>query len=272
MQDFDFRFYQDMLQKHSGLHLPPEKEYLLTTRIMPLCKTLGFETLEDYTNHLRDTHDIAGIKTVAEAMTTNETSFFRDIKPFNALKNEIFPFYLTHRAATRKLRIWSAACSTGQESYSMAITLYDMAADFDGWAVSILGTDIADHVLQKAQQGHYNNFEIQRGLSMPLVVKHFAQDNGNWSVRDHLRKYVRFKKFNLLDNPAVLGAFDIIFCRNVLIYFNAETKLQVLKNLYAALPEDGILVLGSCENVMSERSGFFPVQNMHGFYTKKLLF
>lgn len=268
MHDIDFRFYQEILHKYSGLHLPPEKTYLLTTRITPLCKTLGFDSLDLFTEHLRSSANQSGINMVVEAMTTNETSFFRDTKPFQYLKNSIFPYYLKARASTRKLRIWSAACSTGQEAYSIAFTLNDMADKFKDWSLNISGTDIADHVLKKARDGEFNNFEIQRGLSMPVIVKNFTQRDGNWYIKDDLKKIVDFKKFNLLDNPAKLGQFDIIFCRNVLIYFNQETKLQVLKNLYSAMPDDGILILGSCENVMSDKSKFFSIENMHGFYSK----
>lgn len=271
MQTADFQLYQDILQKHSGIYLTPEKEYLLTTRITPLCKTLGFETFDDYTRHIRTSPDPESINMIVEVMTTNETSFFRDLKPFQYLKNTIIPHFIKARAAEKRLKIWCAASSTGQEPYSIAMTLNDMAGNMPGWGYDILGTDIADHVIQKSIMGEYNNFEIQRGLPMPTILKYFTQSGDNWTIKPDLKKSVRFKKFNLLDNPARLGKFDIIFCRNVLIYFSPETKLSVLKNLYECLADDGILILGSCENVMSEKSGFVSFENMHGFYAKKPL-
>jgi chemotaxis protein methyltransferase CheR len=268
MAQMDFEFYRDLLQKNSGIHLTPDKEYLLTTRITPLCKTLGYADLDEYTRHLRSKPEPVSIAAVVDAMTTNETSFFRDGKPFQHLKSDILTRLIEARAETKKLRIWSAACSTGQEAYSIAMTLNEMGDKLAGWSIEILGTDIADHVLQKARSGEYNNFEIQRGLPMPMTVKYFTQKNGQWVIKDELRRRTDFKKFNLLENPARLGVFDIIFCRNVLIYFNQETKLQVLKNIRSVMAADGMLLLGSCENVLSDKSGFRPVENMHGCYMR----
>lgn len=269
MNEQDFKFYQDFLQAESGIFLSSEKTYLLNTRLMPLCKTLGFETLEEYTQHLKSSNDKAARSMVIEAMTTNETSFFRDIKPFQNLKNSILPYFFEKRADShKKLRIWSAACSTGQEAYSVIMTLKDVSAKAPDWNYEILGTDIADHVLQKAKEGRYNTFEIQRGLSMPQIVRYFDQRDQDWVIKDELRRMAQFKPFNLLEPATRLGTFDIIFCRNVLIYFNADTKLKVLKSLYNALAPDGLLLLGSCENVMSDRSGFVTFGDMHGVYVK----
>lgn len=268
MNEQDFKFYQDILQAQSGIFLSADKVYLLNTRLTPLCKTLGFETLEDYTRHLKTAVDKLALHQMIEAMTTNETSFFRDVKPFQHLKGMILPDLLTRRADMRRLRIWSAACSTGQEAYSVAMTVKDTVPPDSGWHIDIVGTDIADNVLQKATAGVYNNFEIQRGLSMPQIVRHFDQKGQDWAIKDELRRMVKFSRFNLLESPARLGRFDVIFCRNVLIYFNAETKLKVLKALYSALADDGVLLLGSCENVMSDKSGFQPCADMHGVYKK----
>jgi chemotaxis protein methyltransferase CheR len=264
----DFTFYRDILQGHSGIFLTPEKTYLLTTRLMPLCKTLGFETLDDYTGHIRRRLDDTDLNMIIGAMTTNETSFFRDVKPFHYLKHNILPGFLQRRGPGKRGRIWSAACSTGQEAYSIAMTVREGVEKSQAPQCDIIGTDIADHVLKKAQDGEYNNFEIQRGLSMPMIVRNFTQKDQNWVVKDDLKTMVRFKKFNLLDHMAKLGQFDIIFCRNVLIYFNPETKLKVLQSIYAAMPPDGVLLLGSCENVMSEKTHFTPLENMHGVYIK----
>lgn len=268
MNEQDFRFYQEILQAESGICLSADKIYLLNTRLTPLCRTLGFETLEDYTRHLKTAVDRMALTQMIEAMTTNETSFFRDVKPFQHLKGKILPDLLARRGDMRRLRIWSAACSTGQEAYSVAMTLKEAVQPDSGWQIDIRGTDIADQVLQKAITGRYNNFEIQRGLSMPQIVRHFEQSGGDWVIKDELRRMVKFSYFNLLESPARLGRFDIIFCRNVLIYFNAETKLKVLKALHGALADDGVLLLGSCENAMSDKSGFQSCPEMHGVYRK----
>lgn len=271
MHAADFELYRDILLKHSGIHLTPEKEYLLTTRITPLCKTLGFATLEEYTKNLRQTMAADSINMVVEAMTTNETSFFRDIKPFTFLKTRALPYLLQARQRERKIRIWSAACSTGQEAYSIAMTFQEMGDKFEGWNIEIVGTDIASHVVKKATAGEYNNFEIQRGLSMPVILKNFEQRDNLWYIKDHLKKGVKFQKFNLLQNPSHLGKFDIIFCRNVLIYFNPETKSAVLKNLQSCMSEDGILALGSSENIMGLKTSLVSIPDAHGFYSQKPL-
>ena len=269
MKEDDFLFYKSLLQEKSGLFLTPEKTYLLSTRLTPLSKTLGYASLEEYTRFLRHAGDQAAHDIVIQAMTTNETSFFRDIKPFQLLRSKLLPWAMDRRKGKKALRIWSAACSTGQEAYSIAMILRELGEQTEEWNLEILGTDIADSVLQQAQSGIFNNFEIQRGLSMPQIVRNFTQAGNMWTVKDELRRFVRFRKFNLLDSPSRLGAFDIIFCRNVLIYFDQETKLQVLRSLYMALPDDGILLLGSCENVMADKTNFCAIDGMHGVYIKK---
>lgn len=269
MTEDDFKFYQTLLLTRSGMHLPAEKTYLLETRLTPIGKTLGHDTLPAYTDFLRRHGRACDHDAVIEAMTTNETSFFRDIKPFQHLRQDLLPLFFARRAEQKKLRLWSAAASTGQEAYSIAIILAELAQARPGWHFDILGTDISETVLHKARSGAYNNFEIQRGLSMPTIIRHFRQHDSNWIIRDELRAMVDFKKFNLLDNPARVGLFDIVFCRNVLIYFTPEAKLRVLKSLYNALPEDGVLFLGSCENIMGDRSGFTALPAIHGAYVKK---
>jgi chemotaxis protein methyltransferase CheR len=209
------------------------------------------------------------ISEIVEAMTTNETSFFRDIKPFQILKNNVLPDIAARRAKERRLRIWSAACSTGQEAYSIAMTIRDMGDMFKDWAVEIIGTDIAENVLDRAREGVYNNFEIQRGLTMPVIVKNFTQVDRNWVIKDEIKAMAKFKNVNLLGDLRPLGGFDLVFCRNVLIYFDVDTKVKVLKSIGGIMPNDGILVLGSCENVISEKTDFVGIESMHGFYIKK---
>jgi chemotaxis protein methyltransferase CheR len=269
MREDDFKFYQKMLYDRSGLALGPDKTYLLLTRLGPVAKALGFETLDLFTDHLRKTMKASDLDTVVDAMTTNETSFFRDIKPFQILKANIFPDLIARRAAEKRIRIWSAACSTGQEAYSIAMTIRDMGEVLKGWSIEITGTDISDSVLERARAGVFNNFEIQRGLSMPMIVKNFTQVDRNWVIKDELRAMAKFKNFNLLQDARGLGTFDLVFCRNVLIYFDVETKLKVLKSIAGSMAPDGVLVLGSTENVISERSDFVGIESLHGFYVKK---
>lgn len=269
MNKDDFKFYHDFLLARSGLFLTAEKTYLLETRLKPLSRTLGFDDLAAYTRYLRQEKSEEALTAVIEAMTTNETSFFRDIKPFHHLRHDFLPYFFEKRAAQKRLRLWSAAASSGQEAYSIAMILREMADKISGWNIDILGTDIADTVLQQARRGEYNNFEIQRGLSMPMIVRHFHQTGASWTIKDELRRMVSFRKFNLLDPVAPLSCFDLIFCRNVLIYFSPEKKLQVLQSLATALMPDGILILGSCEGAMGEQSGFMPHPAMHGAYVKK---
>jgi chemotaxis protein methyltransferase CheR len=269
MNEIDFKFFQKLLLEKSGLHLTADKTYLLETRLSPLGKTLGFESLSDFVKHLSQAPNSSDIKAVIEAMTTNETSFFRDTKPFQHFKKAILPALVERRKDNKRINIWSAAASTGQESYSIAMTLHEQKEILKDYRVEIIGTDIDETVIKQAQEGIYNNFEIQRGLSMPMIVKNFDQKGDNWQIKPSLRQMVKFKIHNLLNNPQSLGPQDIIFCRNVLIYFNSYIKVKVLQNLYSLLPDDGFLFLGSCENIMSSATESVPIPHYHGVYIKR---
>lgn len=266
MDDSDFQFYQKILLDHSGLALTPEKTYLLNTRLTPVAQNLGYPSLDEMTKSVRSSLNPAAVSAIVQAMTTNETSFFRDTKPFQYLKDKVFPYFLKRNEMTKTLRIWSAACSAGQEPYSIAMLAKDFFADKPGWNYHIVATDIADEILQQARNGVYNQFEIQRGLTIQMVVKNFTQKETNWEIKDDLKKNVTFKKFNLLDPMEGLGPFDIIFCRNVLIYFNAEMKEGVLNKMAKRLNKDGFLFLGACETVMGMKTPFKPSAGMTGVH------
>jgi chemotaxis protein methyltransferase CheR len=244
----DFKFYQKLLIDHSGLSLTQDKTYLLTTRLDPVARSMEFATLDEFTNHLRSNPDPRTIMLVVQAMATKETSFFRDSLPFTHLKNSILPVLVKKNAAIKTIRIWSAACSTGQEPYSIAMVAREFLQAYPGWTVQIVATDIADDALAQAQEGLYSHFDIQRGLTMKLILDHFTMENTKWRVQDGLKQMIRFTKFNLLKPMEPMGRFDVIFCRNVLIYFDTPTKKSVLDRLGERLHPDGYLLLGACES------------------------
>ena len=249
MNSGDFKFYQKLLHDESGLWLTEDKDYLVTTRLEPVAKSLG-RSFAELTATLRQNGDGKLKDQVVQAMATHETSFFRDMKPFAWLKDGILPELLKRNAATRSIRIWSAACSTGQEPYSIAMIARDFMQRHPGWAVQVTASDFADDALAQAGEGIYSQFDIQRGLSMKLMLEHFTQEGASWRVKDELRRLVRFTKFNLLQPMEGMGRFDVIFCRNVLIYFDTETKKTVLNRLAERLQPEGYLLLGACESVM----------------------
>ncbi|MBL4801482.1 MAG: protein-glutamate O-methyltransferase CheR, partial [Emcibacter sp.] len=201
------------------------------------------------------------------AMTTNESFFFRDNTPFDLFREDVLPSLLKSRATSKRLRIWCAAASTGQEPYSLAIILSEMQAKLAGWKVEIVGTDLSQQVLDKAKAGIYSQFEVQRGLPIKLLMKYFTQAGEMWQISEKIRNMVTYKPFNLLDSFSGLGTFDVIFCRNVLIYFHQETKAQVLDRLRRQLPDDGTLFLGAAETVLGLTDKFKPVQGKRGMYT-----
>ncbi|MGH9807316.1 MAG: CheR family methyltransferase, partial [Terriglobia bacterium] len=206
------------------------------------------------------------IAQVVEAMTTNETFFFRDKVPFDHFRDAIMPEILRARAARKSLRIWCAAGSTGQESYSLAMCLKEMSAALTGWRVEILATDLSQEVLEKSRAGIYSQFEVQRGLPIQLLVKNFKQIGELWQINPDLRAMVQHRQLNLLHDFSQLGHFDVIFCRNVLIYFDQDTKTNVFGRLARTIEPDGFLVLGAAETVVGLTEQFKPVGDRRGLY------
>jgi chemotaxis protein methyltransferase CheR len=203
---------------------------------------------------------------VVEAMTTNETFFFRDKVPFDHFRETILPSMLEARKHRRAIRIWCAASSTGQEPYSLAMILKDMGAALTGWRVEIVATDLSQEVLEKSKSGIFSQFEVQRGLPIQLLVKHFTQINETWQLSPEIRAMVQFKQLNLLHDFSHLGTFDVIFCRNVLIYFDQDTKVHVFNRLAKVIEPDGFLVLGAAETVVGLTTGFSPYPERRGLY------
>jgi chemotaxis protein methyltransferase CheR len=203
---------------------------------------------------------------VVDAMTTNESLFFRDGKPFEALRRSVLPRLHAARAPGARLRIWSAAAATGQEAYSIAMVAHDLAPSLAGRRCEIIGTDIAREPLERARQGLYSQFEIQRGLPMQMLVQHFQKEGSQWRIKQALREAVLFREWNLLADPQKLGVFDVIFCRNVLIYFEPATKRRVLEALAKVLAPDGVLFLGGAESVLGLTDCFRSAPGEAGTY------
>ncbi len=270
IEEADFNVFQDILMKTSGLVISPEKTYLLESRLNPVVKRWGMTSLKELAGKLKTNPGKDLVTEVMEAMTTNETSFFRDIKPYEQLKEVILPTIAERRSNRKTLRIWSAACSTGQEPYSIAMVLTDMNHLFANWNIEIFASDISNEVLEQAKNGKYSQFEVQRGLPIQYLVKHFSQDGNFWHIKDHIKNMVTFKFMNLLEPFTNTGKFDIVFCRNVLIYFNESTKTTVLNKIADVLEDDGMLLLGGAETVLGLSSRFIPDTERRGLYIKSL--
>lgn len=267
MNSKDFQLFGDIVKSRSGLVLTEEKIYLLESRLVPLARRRGLENLVALADEVRRYNDERLLEEITEAMTTNETFFFRDTKPFDTFRDVVLPQLLLARAAKKSLRIWNAACSTGQEPYSLAMLLKEEAAKMAGWRVEIMATDISHEVLEKAKAGLYSQFEVQRGLPIQLLMKHFQQVGEMWQIDSSIRAMVKFQPKNLLEDLGNLGQFDVIFCRNVLIYFDQPTKSQVLSQVHNILADDGALFLGGAETVLGICDSFKPVDGQRGVYT-----
>lgn len=266
MKPQDFDFLSSLLKRRSGLTLNPDKVYLLESRLTPLARRSGMEGLDALIAELRRSGSEQLMRDVTEAMTTNESFFFRDRTPFDLFRDSVLPMLRKRRATQKRFRIWCAACSTGQEPYSLAFVLKQQEAQWKDWNIEIIGTDIARPVLQKAKDGVYSQFEVQRGLPIQLLMKYFAQDGDVWRLSEEIRKMVTFREFNLLDNFSALGKFDVIYCRNVLIYFDQPTKSNVLERMRDIMPNDGTLFLGAAETVLGITDRFRPVRGQRGMY------
>jgi chemotaxis protein methyltransferase CheR len=259
----DYEYLRKLLKDHSGLDLSADKQYLIESRLMPLARKCGLSSIPDLVMKIRGG---AYIPQVVEAMTTNETFFFRDKVPFDHFRDTIMPDVLKARAARRSVRIWCAAGSTGQEPYSLAMSLKEMGAALAGWRVDIVATDLSQEVLEKSKAGIYSQFEVQRGLPIQMLVKYFKQSGELWQINPELRSMVQHRQLNLLHDFGQLGTFDVIFCRNVLIYFDQDTKINVLNRLARSMEADGFLVLGAAETVVGLTDSFRPVPERRGLY------
>ncbi|MEO1040529.1 MAG: protein-glutamate O-methyltransferase CheR [Pseudomonadota bacterium] len=257
-----FRFLSDEVRRRSGLMLGPEKGYLVDSRLGPLARAEGFASVEALIDTMMR-GDARLCSAATEALATHETFFFRDKTPFDTFQSIIAPRLKTARGA-HALRIWCAAASSGQEPYSLAMLIQEMG----GISADILATDLSAAVLEKAKAGVYSQFEVQRGLAVQRLVRHFDQTGDQWRIKPEIRQRVRFQVGNLLDDFARFGRHDVIFCRNVLIYFDSEAKAKILDRLANQLAEDGYLILGAAETVVGLTDAFRPVPGQRGLYAK----
>ena len=265
MNPHDYDFLRKLLKERSGLDLSADKQYLVESRLIPLARRAGMPGIAELVQKMK-----SGVETltseVVEAMTTNETFFFRDKIPFDHLRETVLPTLLKARANRRSLRIWSAACSTGQEPYSIAMCLKEKAPELAGWRIEIVATDLSQEVLEKAKSGIYSQFEVQRGLPVQLLVKYFTQIGEYWQISPEIRGMVQHRQLNLLQDFSHLGKFDVIFCRNVLIYFDQDTKTGIFGRLAKAIEPDGMLLLGAAETVVGISAAFRPHPDRRGLY------
>jgi chemotaxis protein methyltransferase CheR len=265
MTPLDYDFLRKLLKERSGLDLSADKQYLVESRLMPLARKAGLAGIPELVQKMKSGAEPLTVD-VVEAMTTNETFFFRDKIPFDHLRDSILPMLLASRAARKTIRIWSAACSTGQEPYSIAMCLKEKGAVLQGWRIEIVGTDLSQEVLEKSKAGIYSQFEVQRGLPIQLLVKYFTQNGELWQISPEIRGMVQHKQLNLLQDFSHLGKFDVIFCRNVLIYFDQPTKTNIFERMSRIIEPDGMLMLGAAESVVGITDVFRPYPDKRGLY------
>ena len=255
-----------LLKAKSGLVISMDKLYLLDTRLAGIIKREKLPDLNALAERLRRPGSDALSREVVEAMTTNESFFFRDDKPFIHFRTQALPRLVAARPPGSTLRVWSAASSSGQEAYSLAMIVAESSALLAGRKVEIIGTDIARDQLARAKEGVYSQFEVQRGLPVQMLMRYFRKEEANWRLTDAIRAMAQFREYNLLSELRSLGRFDVVFCRNVLIYFDQPTKTRVLEAIAGLMPPDGLLYLGGAETVLGLTARFAPVQNDRGVY------
>jgi chemotaxis protein methyltransferase CheR len=265
MNPADYDYLCQFLKERSGLALAADKEYLVESRLLPVARRNGCVTTSELVNRLRLNSKAELAVQITEAMMNNESFFFRDKIPFDRLRDTILPDVIERRASRKHMRIWCAAASTGQEPYSIAMIL-DERPELKDWRVEIVATDISGDALEKGMAGVYTQFEVQRGLPIQMLIKYFDKVGDQWRINDAMRKMVQFRRFNLLSDLAPLGLFDIVFCRNVLIYFDQATKLDVIARVRAQTASDGYLILGAAETMVGLGNLFAPSPDRRGFY------
>jgi chemotaxis protein methyltransferase CheR len=266
MTPLDYDFLRSYLKVRSGLVLSADKQYLVESRLLPVARKASLGNLAELVAALKLAQDAALMTSVVEAMTTNESFFFRDKTPFEHFRSTIMPALVAARRSSRSIRIWCSAAATGQEPYSLAMCLKELEPEISGWRIELLATDLSGEVLEKARNGLYTQFEVQRGLPIQLLIKHFSQSGELWQIAPELRGMVRYRQLNLLADFSHLGSFDLIFCRNVLIYFDQETKTDVLNRLARVIAGDGYLVLGAAETVVGLTDRFKMIPDKRGLY------
>jgi chemotaxis protein methyltransferase CheR len=250
----NYRFLQEHVYSQAGIVLEADKHYLFESRLTPIVRRLGLGSINDLCALLKATREPGVGRQVVEAMTTNETYFFRDPAHYEAIRTTLLPRLREDRRDTKKLRFWSAAASTGQEAYSLAMLLLEEG--FSDWNIQIFGTDFSSQVLERARSGNYQQIEVNRGLPAALLVKHFRRSGVDWQLSEAVRRMACFETIDLRRSMRALGPFDLVFCRNVMIYFDAETKKEILKELHGTLFRGGWLLLGGAETAFGVEEWF----------------
>ncbi len=268
MRTQDFEFLQTLLRSRSGLVLSTDKVYLVESRLMPVARSRGMSNLDELIQAVRVGNEERLLVEVTDAMTTNESFFFRDMQPFESFRQTVLPKIVASRRAVGRnvIRIWSAACSSGQEPYTLAMLLKEEEASLRGMRFEIIATDLSTEIIDKAREGLYTQFEVQRGLPIQFLVKYFQQVGDRWQIDKSIRDVIAIKQFNLLNDFTVLGLFDIVYCRNVLIYFDQQSKRDILGRVSKLMPDDGVLYLGGAESVLGISDAFKPVPGLRGVY------
>lgn len=256
LRDEDFKYVCQLLKEQSAIHLEAGKEYLVETRLLPLIRGLGHDTLESYIVWMRQNPFGPNHQKAIEALTTNETLFFRDFHPFETLKKELLPPLLVKRESVKKLQIWSAACSSGQEPYTINMLLHDSFPQLSSWKVSILATDLAVSVLDRAKEGAYSQLEINRGLPAPYLIKYFTRGVDFWRVQPFLQERIQFQPLNLIGAWLNVPNMDIVFLRNVMIYFQPDVKRKILERIFHQMNPGGYLFLGGSETILGLNDQF----------------
>lgn len=245
-----FEFVSQLVVTRAAIVLDAGKEYLVESRLGPVAKAHGFGSIDDLATAMASAPHGAMHRDTVEAMTTNETSFFRDIHPFEALKKAILPDIIARNAASRQLTIWCGAASSGQESYSVAMLVREHFPELRNWKLTFIATDLSNAILAKARSGRYTQLEVNRGLPAPLLVKYFTKDGMEWVIKDELRQMIDFRELNLIERWPMMSQVDIVMMRNVLIYFDVSTKKTILRNVRAVMSPQGYLMLGGAETTM----------------------
>jgi len=255
-----FEFISKLIRTKAAIVLEPTKAYLVESRLNPVARDNGFDSLEKLVSELQRPGSQKLTQQVVEAMTTNETSFFRDLHPFDALKQQILPELIEKRSKERTLTIWSNACSSGQEVYTIAMIIREHFPELLGWKLKLIASDLSTQILDKARQGSFNQTEISRGLPMPLLIKNFEKKGLVWQIKEDIRKMVDFRVINLVESFPIMPTPDIVFLRNVLIYFAPEMKRDILNKVRKVMKPDGYLFLGGAETTMNLNVAFERTQ------------
>lgn len=260
------RILASLLEARTGQELPPSRQWRIGTALSGVLREAGLASLDELIATLTVSHETVLSRKVIEALLNNETYFFRDKTMFDQLSQRILPELAERRRATRTLSIWSAGCSTGQEALSLAMMLTEQESRWAGWTIDIVGTDVSGAVIEVASKGCYSQFEIQRGLGVTQMIRWFDETDAGWQAQERIRRKVRFGVHNLLECPPAPGRFDMVLCRNVMLYFDAANRVRAFERLSSAMAPDGWLMLGTGETVVGQTEQFIPDRNVTGFY------